>query len=256
MTCPSITWSYALVCCAAALSSAHCASTVYRPGAGASLTLDGAAEINDDDVRKAFEATPKIPAHPKVAYFTFAHDYERELSALVRAVPGVDTIYRLPNLLLTGRGRYDAGHGWGDPGEGFSLKRARLMAARAHSDVLVLFDYGRRVVRSGNALSVLGVLLVPALLLPMYDIDVDSYLDTYVIDVRNGYLYADLHTEQRGEAGTVTLYSDADERMIAKQWRQLLDDTRQALVQTFVDEQQSAAPTEADLLQGSQDTVE
>src|SRR5262249_41074904 len=131
------------------------AAPAYEPKP---LTLDREVEIDDDDIRKAFEAKPQMPEHLTVAFYSMGSHDERtlgpgsraadappvagqqndaELAAMLAKLPGVDDVYRVPAIAVTGERRYGGGYGYGEPREELSVKKLRLVAARAHADVLV-----------------------------------------------------------------------------------------------------------------------
>jgi hypothetical protein len=83
-----------------------CAGSMYQPSRSAPLEMDAAAEIDDDDIRKAFEAKPQLPATLRVAYFTFAPEKADQIDRLLRAIPGVASTYRIPALVVSGQRRY------------------------------------------------------------------------------------------------------------------------------------------------------
>ena len=230
--------AFAFAAVAAFLSTSACGTAVYRPASSAQFEVDPAAEINDEDVRKAFEAQPQLGKPVRVAYYAFDPSKVEEIESMLQAQAGVGATYRIPTLMMTGERRYDAPNPWQDRRQAFSIKKARLLAARAKCDVLLVFDYGNRVTTSANAWVAASVLLVPLLFVPFLDSEVDSYLEAYVIDTRNGYLYAHVTTDERGEANLLTIYANASERMLEQQWKGLLDATQRKLQNVLASEWQ------------------
>jgi hypothetical protein len=206
---------------------AGCGVSAYQPGRTAGFDLDGTREINDEDVRKAFEARPQLASPMRVAFYTFDVSKSDEIEASLRGVPGVADVYRIPPLLVTGQRRHDGegGHGARPPQE-LSLKKLRLIAARAHADVVIVFDYGHRVDTSANGWTALTPLLLPIFFVPFLDRKVDSYMDTYVVDTRNGFLYAHITAEEESRVDSTTIYHDTDPTIRA-QWGKVLAATRQ-----------------------------
>jgi hypothetical protein len=219
------------------LATTACSANVYRPASTAGFELDPAAEINDDDVKKAFEAQPQMGKPVRIAYYSFDASKSEELETMLRAQPGVEDVYRLPPLMMTGERRYDDDyHAWNEPKKPFSIKKARLLAARAHCDLLLIFDYGNKVETSANGWVATGVLLVPLLFVPFLDSEVDSYLESYILDTRNGYVYAHVTADQNGEDDFLTIYSGASNRRIADQWNGLVTSTQRKLAQVMASE--------------------
>jgi hypothetical protein len=210
----------ALVC---PLYAAGCGATVFRPAA--QFDLDDARQINDADIRTAFDAHPQLHTPAQVAYYTFDPTHQDEIDRRLRATPGVGRVYRIPTLLVTGRGRFDDAHRSMEPPQAVSLERLRLLAARARCDLLVVFDYGYRAESTPNGLAALDVLLFPALFVPFLDTRVESYLDSYVVDTRNGYLYGHVSVDEESEDRHLTIWSRSEQRMIARQWRKVLGET-------------------------------
>jgi hypothetical protein len=212
-----------------------CGSTTFQPARNAGFELDSNAEINDDDVRKAFEARPQMRDKVQIAYYTFDATKGDEIEATLKALPGVSGTYRIPSLLATGQRRFDERRPW-DPPVPFSIKKLRLLAARAHCDLLVVFDYANRVDSSANGLAAFNVLILPALFVPFLDVKATSYMDSFVVDTRNGYLYAHVDAQKEGSVDFQTIYSSAGERMVRQQWPELLKDTSLAVSQVLASE--------------------
>lgn len=222
-----------------------CGAAVYRPPGSATLDLHPEAEINDEDVKKAFEARPQMSTTLRVAYFSLDASKADDVEKMIRTVPGVSDTYRIPALLVTGERRYaDAGqHGYMQPGpQPISLKKLRLIAAKAQADVLLLFDYGNKVEDSPNAWVATGVLLLPLLFTPFLDTETESYLDSYLVDTRNGYLYAQVSSQEKERSGRHTIYSRPESKALPKQWSQLLDDTRKKLIEVADSERAKKNP--------------
>ena len=91
-------------------------------------------------------------------------------AATLEASPRVRGTYAIPPLMVTGERRFD------QPTHGRirreakppSIKKLRLLAARAKSDVLVVFDYGYRQRQVPNGWVATSVLLLPVLFVPMF----------------------------------------------------------------------------------------
>ena len=198
---------------------------MYMPSRVANFDPDGAAEVNDEDVRKAFEAKPQLGDRFNVAYFSFDPSKEADVDKTIRAVPGVGSVYAIPALEATGKHRYDDSPTTAP----LSMKKLRLLAARAHADVLVVVDYSRKTEISVNALAALNVFLVPALFLPFRDVKVESAVDAFVVDVRNGYVYGHVALSQEASKPHQTIYSD-DDALARAEWKALQNDLGGALV--------------------------
>jgi hypothetical protein len=206
-------------------STVACGGSMYMPSRVANFDPDGAAEINDEDVRKAFEAKPQLGEKFNVAYFSFDESKDADVDSAVRDVPGVSSVYAIPSLEATGKHRYDDS----PTSAPLSMKKLRLLAARAHADVLVVVDYSRRIDVSVNALAALNVFIVPALFLPFRDVKVESAVDAFVVDVRNGYVYGHVALAEQQTKPHQTIYSD-DDAMARDEWKALRNELSGALV--------------------------
>ena len=87
----------------AAVLAGGCGMAVYRPAAGAGFQLDPDREIDDEAIRKAFEARPQLRTPARLAYLVFGDHRAKEVEQMLRALPGVSDVYRIPELLATGR---------------------------------------------------------------------------------------------------------------------------------------------------------
>ena len=229
-----------------ALLSQGCGTTIYQPSTGLKFNLDAAMEINDDDIRKAFSSRPQMGPKIRVAYYSFDPKPRRleELEKMVRAQKGVADVYRIPTVMVSGRRRFDPQPPpyARPPAKPMSVKKLRLLAARARCDVVVVFDYAHKIETSANGWAALNVLVLPLLFAPYLDKKVDSYLESFIVDTRNGYLYGQITSSNKGEAKRVTIYTREDDRMVKAQWAKLLKSTGQALTKLIASQSKRGEP--------------
>lgn len=218
----------------AGLLSVGCTTSVHRPGLATAFDAHRAREVTDEDIRVAFDARPQLPERVRVAYFSNDPARDAEIEGAFASIPDVAEVYRIPAVLVTGQRRFDEARPW-DPPREVGVHALRLLAARARCDALVVFDYGNRVERRANGYAALNALVVPVLFAPFLEARVESYLDAYVLDVRNGYLYRHLSASRRGDVTRLTMWSEADRRLVESQWSGLLADTRRDLAAAFVE---------------------
>lgn len=195
------------------------------PSRAANFDPDGTAQIDDHDVQQAFEAKPQWRSDFNVAYFSFDESKNADVEKTLHAVPGVASVYAIPALEATGHHRFDEAQSSAP----LSMKKLRLLAARAHADVLVVVDYARRTDVTPNGLAALDVLLVPALFLPFRDVKVESAVDAFVVDVRNGYMYGHIALDKTDVEKHRTIYDD-DDAIAARAWTALSEELQDALV--------------------------
>jgi hypothetical protein len=205
----------------AALSLAGLAGcgSAYLPAQGAGFDADSAAQIDDEDIRKALEARPQLPSTMRVAYYTFDPLIAADLDTTLAALPGVSSVYRIPALLVTGERRFQADRAWAAPRE-VTLKKLRLLAARAHADALVVVDHGYRT-GGVNGLAALNFLILPMFFTPFLDNTVEGYAEAFLVDVRNGYLYGHVTEDDKRGERYATLYEQSAPKLAAEQWKTL-----------------------------------
>ncbi len=210
---------------------AACGQTLYQPGRA--VRLDPSDQVSDAEIGAAFGARPQLSGKLRVAYFAFDDKQAADLERTLGGLPGVEATYRIPELLVLGKRRFQ--ETTPDAAQPLSLRQLRLQAARARCQLLVVVDYGYKIDRSVNGWVVLNALVVPSLFVPFLDSEVESYMDSYVIDVRNGYLYGQLNTREEGEKKRLTVWSDAAEDLVESQWWQLLNATHDTLKKVIAD---------------------
>jgi len=210
---------------------AACGQTLYQPGRA--VRLDPSDQVSDDEIGAAFGARPQLSGKLRVAYFAFDDKHAADLERTLGGLPGVEATYRIPELLVLGKRRFQ--EETPDAAQPLSLRQLRLQAARARCQLLVVVDYGYKIDRSVNGWVVLNALVLPSLFVPFLDSEVESYMDSYVIDVRNGYLYGQLNTREAGDKKRLTIWSDADEELVASQWWALLTATNDTLKKVIAD---------------------
>ena len=80
-----------------------CGSGTYQPSRSANFQIDREAEIDDEDIRKAFDARPQMPSSSiRLSYYTFDPEIADDLDKTLSTIPGVSSVYRIPPLLVTG----------------------------------------------------------------------------------------------------------------------------------------------------------
>jgi hypothetical protein len=79
---------------------AGCAAGVYRPPAAAQLDLEPEMEINDEDVRKAFEARPQMLPSFNVAFYSFDASKAAPIEQLLRGLRKQPLCAEVPPVAL------------------------------------------------------------------------------------------------------------------------------------------------------------
>ncbi len=230
-------FSVLIACCLALLTG--CGSAVYQPSHVAGFELEPEQEIDDQTIEKAFRARPQLPSKPSVSYFAFDDDYAYKVGEMLAGVPAVATTHRIPNVLVTGERKYTDHSSYG-AARPMSMKKLRLLAARAKTDLVVVVDYGYRISDTANGLAALGVAIIPLFFVPFRDLKVESYVDSYIIDTRNGYLYGHLETKDEAEVEYENIYSDVADEMVERQLEKLVGQTGRLMTKLLAEERDAS----------------
>ncbi|MEO1269078.1 MAG: hypothetical protein AAFX99_13335 [Myxococcota bacterium] len=242
----SHTLSWVMLLGAVWMLATGCGS-VYTPRGNIGLDLNPEFEINDEDIRTAYEARPQLPSSIRVAYLSFDDEHNDELDQALRSLPGVEDVYRIPDIMVSGQRRFDNPHGYSNnpwqPSKPLSIKKLRLLAARAGCDALLIVDNGHRIQGSPNGLVALSPLLVTVFFVPMSNLDVDSYMEAFLIDVRNGYLYGHVQADRNETIDYVSVFSTAGERRAKGHYDVLLEEVAADLGHLLQAESTAGAPS-------------
>jgi len=182
-----------------------CGVQVFRPRVV--VDPNDAREITDQDIQKAFKARPQLRLPATLALYEMG-PRDKALPRHMKKLRGVRAVYEVPSLLVEGP-RPDSPHRRSMASHGrqvvISLKKLRLLSARARSDVLVLSS--TTVVRDiqPNWLLAFAPLLVSNLVLPMHHVQVTVQREVLVLDVRNGYLYEHYKVKRKAKKRFVLL---------------------------------------------------
>jgi len=117
-----------------------------------------------------------------------------------------------------------------------SLKKLRLLAARARCDLLVLSSTVPVAKVSANWSVAFTPFLVTQFFVPMMRVKVTLKRELYVVDVRNGYLYRQVKFSKQAKKGYVLLLDvDAQQKkLISRLNKDLRKTTLQQVRKFFV----------------------
>ncbi|MBU0554322.1 hypothetical protein KKF91_09405 [Myxococcota bacterium] len=221
-----------------------CGASVYAPGLNAGFDPEPDFEISDDDIGKAFAARPQLKAESQVAFYTFDQARAQEIEETLKATKGVRAVYSLPPLLVEGqRALHNDPYAWRREPPKFSMKKLRLLAARARCDLLVIFDKQHSTSYDVNGWIAVVPLVLPILFVPYLDLEVESHLDAYVFDVRNGYLYGHIQVNERDAVDYLTIWGTAAEaEYVEAQWTRLKAQVKASLEGLLSDTALHATP--------------
>ena len=92
------------------------------------------------------------------------------------------------------------------------------------------------------------MLILPLFFAPMADHRVESYLDAYVIDVRNGHLYAHVSASFEDEDDLRLLFDNPADELREAQWSELEESMGDKLAQVFADPRHALAARDAEVI--------
>jgi hypothetical protein len=230
---PSLVLSFCLLAlsgCGGVLSSSHPTLTVRD-----ALATDA---LGDVELGALIEARPPVHDDFRVAWLAVAPGHDEALEASLTGLPGQRDAHRLSPLVAAGRRRFDEG-GQSE----ISIQMLRILAARAHADVLVVVDHGWRSTRNPNGWAALSVLLVPSLFTPHLDADVEAYVETTVLDVRTGAILGETTATDAFHVANMTVWSSDDHDRAEARIDALLAETRGRLAAVLADANREADRT-------------
>lgn len=169
-------------------------STSHYLSAFSSVQADSLKQINDEDIRKAFEAIPQITIPASIAIYNASQD-KFPFQDSVLTISEVQRAVEISPALLDPNAYYQSQYdpywsGYNPTPKPVDLKQLRLYAAQTKAD-LVLFVSSSSIYREEmNVLSPLYAGLVTIPFVPGQNARFTTYLEAYIFDVRNGLLYS------------------------------------------------------------------
>ncbi|MGM0596363.1 MAG: hypothetical protein ACQES9_04925 [Myxococcota bacterium] len=182
-------------------------SRIYTPSA--SFDSTGGREINDEDKKKAYEAKPQIISPSRLAYYNLTRkekNFEQELSQL----ENIKSTYKIPFILIEGINAENNNSYHNrrfEKKEAISIKKLRLLGARAHADLLLVYSTTAKTEISVNPWIVSSVFLITPLFIPMYDLKVVLTMNVWLLDIRNGYLYKEISLTRCGQKKYLNIWN-------------------------------------------------
>ena len=169
-----------------------CSSTNYLPPIS-SLSLENQNyQFTDSSIAAAFEQNPQLTFPLKVAVY----DTGFETLVLTDSLTHFEHIQKISHLspaLIEGERYYQRlakpwySHYYEPPET--NLLQLRTLAAQSHSDLILFIGTSHTVYTDTNLLSLTYFGLVPMLFIKGNKIEVHSFIDMQLIDVRNGFIY-------------------------------------------------------------------
>lgn len=170
-----------------------CSSSQYL-SAFSSVQADSLKQINDEDIKKAFEANPQITIPATIAIYNASQD-KFPFQDSILTINEVQRAIEISPSLLDPKAYYQSQQNpyWSKANitpAPIDLKKLRLYAAQTKSDLVLFVSSSTHVQEDINILSplYLGIVTIP--FVPGKNSSITTYLEAYILDVRNGLLYA------------------------------------------------------------------
>ena len=208
---------------------------VHHLGGLAGFELDPESEVKEPVLGRSIDSPPRFEPPLKVAYASLDPARLDAIHEMLESLPQVSETYAIPSLLIVGQPSLEVP----------SIKKMRLMAARARCDLLIIFDYAHRARSRTNWLAWFNVLLLPFLASPYLDEELDSFLEGHLMEVRTGQVFAQVTVQEHGAKAYSNIYSSWVPDTAEEHWQSLLRRAGEALQRELMAVAASAPTPEA-----------
>jgi len=183
-------------------------------------------QYSDSTIAEYFDMMPQINVPIKISVFE-AGRTPWHLAGDLEMLQDVQHVnYITPGLLrMTGISRqtpfrYSDGYS----SESVDLMQLRSLAAQSHSDLILYVQPTHEVKGGANALALTYAGLIPMFFVPGNSVEVESSVDVYLIDVRNGFIYSSFRNRTSAEKRFVKInFSKHADELIAGNSERLMD---------------------------------
>lgn len=215
----------------------QCSSTEYMPAVSSLSVEDSNYQFSDSTVAKAFEQFPQISLPLKVAIYDSGFESLAIADSLER-FDEIQSVTYISSSMIEGGSYYSRlAKPWyatfHQPPK-TNLIQLRTLAAQSHSDVILFLGTNHIVYGDTNLWALTYFGLVPMLFMKGNKVEVHSFIDMQLIDVRNGFIYAAYRNQAKSKDGFVKINNEKDkerlkERNIQSLTAGLLAETKRIL---------------------------
>lgn len=168
--------------------------TSHYLSAFSSVQSDSLKQINDEDIRKAFEAIPQITIPASIAIYNASQD-KFPFQDSILTIGEVSRAVEISPALLDPSSYYQSQHDpywsrYNPTPKPVNLKQLRLYAAQTKADLVLFVSTATVFKEEMNILAPLYAGLVTIPFVPGQNAKLTTYLEAYIFDVRNGLLYS------------------------------------------------------------------
>ena len=158
-------------------------------------------QYSDSTIAGYFEMMPQIKVPIKISVFD-AGKNPWHIAGELESMQDVRHVnYITPGLLrLTGTAdQRPYLYGSRYLNESIDLMQLRSLAAQSHSDLVLYIQPSHEIKGGANALALTYAGILPMFFVPGNSVEVESSVDVYLIDVRNGFIYSSFRNQTRAE---------------------------------------------------------
>ncbi len=170
-----------------------CSTSQYL-SAYSSVQADSLKQINDEDIQKAFEAVPQITIPATIAIYNASQDkfpFQDSILTISEISRAVEISPSLLDPQAYYRSQVDPHWSrYNSTPSPIDLKQLRLYAAQTKADLVLFVSSSTSFNQEANILSPLYAGLVTIPFVPGQRVQLTTYLEAYIFDVRNGLLYS------------------------------------------------------------------
>jgi hypothetical protein len=196
-------------------------------------------QYSDSTIAEYFEMMPQISVPIKISVFDAGPNPWHMAGDLETLEDVMHVNYITPGLLrITGTIR-ESPFGYSNrySTESVDLLQLRSLAAQSHSDLILYVQPTHEIKSGANALALIYVGLIPMFFVPGNSVEVESSVDVYLIDVRNGFIYTSFRNRTSAEKRFVKInFNKHADELIADNSERLMESVVRELERSFGNE--------------------
>lgn len=215
----------------------QCTSSKFEPTIATFENEGVSYQYNDSTIAEAFRQNPQMQLPLKIAIYDVGFESMSIADSLYK-LDVVKSVTHISPAMVEGSSYYNSLYNswyryYNEPTV-TDPKKLRTIAARSHSDVVLYFGTSHGIYSDTNLLGVSYFALVPMLFMKGNSLEVKSYLDVHLIDVRNGFIYTSFRAKTSSKDRFVKMdyekdYERLKEENIRKLTKKLLDELSRTL---------------------------
>lgn len=153
-------------------------------------------EINDSLIKEILSTKSQLVEPISIAIYSSGSKLI-ELVDSIKKIEGVRGIFEISPALIEGEGYFkrmnERWYSHYNTPENVNIDLMRKIAAQGHADIVIFCGTYHHYTKDLNWLGITYFLLIPALFVPGSDLVMNSDMEAYIFDVRNGFLYSTYH---------------------------------------------------------------